>query len=264
MIKMIASDLDGTIVSQTGEISTRTREAFLAAREAGIHIVFVTGRPYRWLTPVVDAFGGLGTVICSNGAVLYDLEDDKVLWAQTIDVATAIEARDIILHHEPEATFAAETTKGLHLGAGFAETGRTLGSLGELNFRSSRMDTEGIVKFLARSPGMKVETFFATVFPEISRLLWVTHSATGVSLLEMAHMDIHKAHTLADYASRLGIKPAEIMAFGDMPNDIEMLQFVGHGYAMASGHRETLAATSLVAPPFNEDGVAQVIEGLLK
>lgn len=264
MIKMIASDLDGTIVSTTGKISPRTREAFLAAREAGIHIVFVTGRPYRWLTPIVDAFGGLGTVICSNGAVLYDLESDQVLWSQTIDAATAVQAQQIILRHEPKATFAAETTKGLHLGSGFAETGRTLGSLAELDLHSPELDAEGIVKFLARSPQMKVESFFSTVFPEISRLLWVTHSATGVSLLEMAHMDIHKAHTLADYAARLNIKPAEIMAFGDMPNDIEMLQFVGHGYAMASGHRETLEATSLIAPPFAEDGVAQVIEKLLK
>ncbi|MCW4466673.1 HAD family hydrolase [Glutamicibacter sp. MNS18] len=261
---MIASDLDGTIVSSTGKISTRTRDAFLAAREAGIHIVFVTGRPYRWLTPIVDAFGGLGTVICSNGAVLYDLENDQVLWSRTIDAATAVEAQQIILHHEPQASFAAETTKGLHLGAGFAETGRTLGSLAELDLHSPELDAEGIVKFLARSPGLAVEAFYSAVFPELSRLLWLTHSATGVSLLEMAHLQIHKANTLDEYARRLQIKPAEIMAFGDMPNDIEMLQYAGHGYAMASGHRETLAATKLIAPPFAEDGVAQVIEGLLK
>lgn len=263
MIKMIACDLDGTIVSPAGQISGRTRDAFLAAREAGIHIVFVTGRPYRWLTPIVEAFGGLGTVICSNGAVLYDLENDQVLWSQTIDIATAREAQQIILHHEPEATFAAETTKGLHLGRGFAQAGHTLGSLAELDLHSEELDAEGIVKFLARSPSLRVESFFEAVFPEVSRLLWLTHSATGVSLLEMAHPDIHKANTLDEYARRLGIKPAEIMAFGDMPNDIEMLQYVGRGYAMASGHRETLAATSLTAPPFAEDGVAQVIERLL-
>lgn len=264
MIKMIASDLDGTIVSANGKISARTRQAFLDARAAGIHIVFVTGRPYRWLTPIVDAFGGLGTVICSNGAVLYDLENDQVLWSQTIDAATAVRAQQIILHHEPQATFAAETTKGLHLGSGFAQGGRTLGSLTELDLHSPELDAEGIVKFLARSPGLRVEDFYEAVFPELSRLLWLTHSATGVSLLEMAHLDIHKANTLDEYARRLDIKPEEIMAFGDMPNDIEMLQYVGRGYAMASGHTETLAATEFLAPPFAEDGVAQVIEELLR
>ena len=264
MIKMIASDLDGTIVSGTGQISARTRDAFLAARAAGIHIVFVTGRPYRWLTPIVDAFGGLGTVICSNGAVLYDLENDQVLWAQTIDIATARQAQQIILHHEPQASFAAETTKGLHLGHGFAQAGRTLGSRAELDLHSQELDTEGIVKFLARSPGLPVEEFYQAVYPDLSQLLWLTHSATDVSLLEMAHLEIHKAHTLDEYARKLDIKPEEIMAFGDMPNDIEMLQFVGHGYAMADGHHETLAATRLTAPPFSQDGVAQVIERLLK
>ena len=93
MVKLIASDLDGTIVNRDGTISERTRAAFQAARAAGIKIVFVTGRPFRWLDPISRAFSQLGTVICSNGALLYDLEQDEVIWSRTLPAATARQAR---------------------------------------------------------------------------------------------------------------------------------------------------------------------------
>lgn len=264
MIKLIASDLDGTIVAPDGTITERTRRAFLDARAAGIHIVFVTGRPFRWLTPIIEAFGGLGTVICSNGAVLYDLEQDKIIWSRTLSAATAREAARIILTHEPQATFAAETTRGLHLGKDFADRNRTLGSQAVLDLDSDAIDEEGIVKFLARSKTMDIDDFYAAAAPELESLVSVTHSALEVSLLEMAHVDIHKAHTLDEYCRQLGITAEEVMAFGDMPNDLEMLQFAGQGYAMASGHPLALAIAQNTAPALAEDGVAQVIEGLLK
>lgn len=264
MIKLIASDLDGTIVAKDGTISDRTRQAFLAARESGIQIVFVTGRPFRWLTPIVEAFGGLGTVICSNGALLYDLEQDKVIWSRTLPASTARQAAEIILDHEPKAAFAAETTKGLHLGPGFADRHHDFGVQADLDLENPAIDAEGIVKFLARSPHLAIDDFYASVAPDLSDLLSVTHSAFDVSLLEMAHVNIHKANTLGEYCRRLGIEADEVMAFGDMPNDIQMLQFAGHGYAMASGHPQTLACAQNIAPPLASDGVAQVIEGLLK
>lgn len=264
MIKLIASDLDGTIVDREGNISERTRRAFLDARDAGIHIVFVTGRPFRWLTPIVEAFGGMGTVICSNGAVLYDLEQDRVIWSRTLTAATAKQAEQIILEHEPNAAFAAETTRGLHLGANFAEQNRTLGSQSVLDLNSEAIDQEGIVKFLARSKSLPIDDFYAAVAPELTQLLSVTHSAFGVSLLEMAHVDIHKATTLDVYCRELGISADEVMAFGDMPNDLEMLEYAGHGYAMASGHPLALATAQHTADTLEADGVAQVIEDLLK
>ncbi|MFJ2621115.1 HAD family hydrolase [Glutamicibacter sp. NPDC087344] len=263
MIKLIASDLDGTIVHHDGSISDRTRQAFLAAREAGIQIVFVTGRPFRWLTPVIEAFGDLGTVICSNGALLYDLEHDQVIWSRTLPMKTARQAAGIILRHEPQAKFAAETTKGLHLGEGFADRHHNFGIQAPLDLDSDEIDAEGIVKFLARSPWMPMDEFYAAVAPELGNLLSVTHSAFDVSLLEMAHVDIHKANTLNEYCDRLGISAHEVMAFGDMPNDIQMLQFAGHGYAMASGHPLARASARNIAPALDEDGVAQVIENLL-
>ena len=76
--KLIATDLDGTIVARYGEISKRTIQAFRDAHALGIEIFFVTGRPPRWMPEIREAFG-FGRAICGNGALLYDLLEDKVL-----------------------------------------------------------------------------------------------------------------------------------------------------------------------------------------
>ncbi|PQZ90235.1 haloacid dehalogenase [Arthrobacter sp. MYb227] len=265
-VRLIASDLDGTIIRADGTISPRTINAFLKAREHGIHIVFVTGRPFRWLTPIREAFDHLGTVICSNGAVLYDLESEKLIWSKTMDVPTLQKVKNIITAAEPGATFAAETTRGLHLESDFAESHeRELISRFEpLNLRSSELFEHGVVKFLAKSRTKNADEFLALVADKLASLVTVTHSAKDVSLLEMAHPLINKSVALADYAKGLGIVSADVAAFGDMPNDLEMLSWAGHGYAMASGHASALEAAAYRAPDVEEDGVAQIIEKILE
>lgn len=264
-VRLIASDLDGTIIREDGTISPRTIAAFQAARESGINIVFVTGRPFRWLDPLRESFGHLGTVICSNGAVLYDLEAEKMLWAQTMDVQVLQRVRDIIRRVEPGAAFAAETTRGLHLEAGFAEPHELelISRFEPLDLHATPILEQGVVKFLAKSRTRSPDEFMEAVAGSLSSLVTVTHSAKRVSLLEMAHVDINKSVALAGHAKRLGIGRGEVAAFGDMPNDIEMLSWAGHGYAMASGHPGALQAAAFRAPGVEDDGVAQVIEAIL-
>ncbi|ASN37592.1 haloacid dehalogenase [Arthrobacter sp. 7749] len=264
-VRLVASDLDGTIIRADGSISARTIEAFNRARAAGMHIVFVTGRPVRWLDPVRDAFGQLGTVICSNGAVLYDLEAQRLLSAKTIAPADLVLAQQIILRAEPGATFAAETTRGLHLGEGFAEHSQAVGTESGtlLELGSAQLQNEGVVKFLAKSRTRSADDFLDAVGDSLRHLVSVTHSAFGISLLEMAHVAVDKSVALRDYAAGLGIGPAEVIAFGDMPNDLEMLSWAGHGYAMASGHLAAIAAASYRAPGVEQDGVARVLEQIL-
>ncbi len=82
-------------------------------------------------------------------------------------------------------------------------------------------------------------------------------------MLELALPGVNKAVTLAGYAASLGIDAADVVAFGDMPNDIEMLRWAGDGYAMASGHPEAIRAAGQQAPHFDDDGVAQILEAKL-
>lgn len=264
-VRLIASDLDGTIIRADGSISGRTIEAFGAAREAGLHIVFVTGRPIRWLEPLRRAFGHLGTVICSNGAVLYDLEAEKLLSAATIAPPALLQARELILNAEPSATFAAETTLGLHLGEGFADDSEAQrhGEFQSLELGSAELHRDGVVKFLARSRTRGSDDFMAAVAQDLGHLVSVTHSALDVALLEMAHVDVNKSVALGTYAAQLGISAGQVAAFGDMPNDLQMLAWAGHGYAMASGHPAAMAAAAHRAPGVEDDGVARILEGLL-
>lgn len=82
-------------------------------------------------------------------------------------------------------------------------------------------------------------------------------------LVEIAQRGLNKGRVLADFAASLGIGPDEVAAFGDMPNDFEMLDWAGHGYVMASGLPELKDRVGRICPGFEEDGVAQIIERML-
>ncbi|MBT2551137.1 HAD family hydrolase [Arthrobacter sp. ISL-65] len=261
-MRLVASDIDGTILGHDGRISDRTVRAFHACRQAGVELVFVTGRPPRWLHPLEEQLGHTGTVICSNGAVVWDLEADKVVSAQTMAIDDIFEIRQIIKNLRPTALFAAETLTGFHLEPGFIENGSSelLSEFTPAPLASTLTAEDAVVKFLAIVREGTADDFLAEVGPAVGNLASVTHSAPTVAMLELAVPGINKAVTLADYAASLGIDAADVVAFGDMPNDIEMLRWAGHGYAMASGHPEAIRAAGQQAPHFDDDGVAQILE----
>lgn len=264
-MRLIASDLDGTIVRRDGSISERTIQAFRRARNEGVQIVFVTGRPTRWLQPIREAFDSIGSVICSNGAVVYDFETDQIIESHTIPAQDVMMTRELILNVEPEATFAAETLLQLHLEDTFPEPGdmRHLQEFRPAPLDAAQLGQEGVVKFLAKSRLLTPEDFHGLVEPHVHELVSVTHSAFNVTLLEMAHPSVNKAAALARHAESLGIPASDVIAFGDMPNDIQMLGWAGRGYAMSGGHPTALAACEFEADSVENDGVARVIEDLL-
>ena len=100
-MRLVASDIDGTILGHDGKISDRTVRAFHACRDAGVELVFVTGRPPRWLHPLQEQLGHTGTVICSNGAVVWDLEADRLVSARALELDAVFEARRIIQQLRP-------------------------------------------------------------------------------------------------------------------------------------------------------------------
>jgi Cof subfamily protein (haloacid dehalogenase superfamily) len=264
-MRLVASDIDGTILGHDGKISERTVRAFHACREAGVELVFVTGRPPRWLHPLQDQLGHTGTVICSNGAVVWDLEADRVVSAQGLDLDSVFETRRIIQQIRPSALFAAETLTGFHLEPGFIENGSSelLAEFTPAPLHSTLTAEDSVVKFLAVVREGTADEFLAEVTPAVAHLAAATHSAPNIALLELSLPGINKAVTLAEYAASLGIEAEDVVAFGDMPNDIEMLRWAGNGYAMASGHPEAIRAAGQQAPHFDDDGVAQILEAKL-
>ena len=103
--KLIGTDLDGTIVAHYGFISERTKIAFTAAHEAGIHIYFVTGRPIRWMVEIKENFN-FCIGICGNGAMLYDFINQKVLEQWLFSVENQLETIKRLRKVIPSVTFA--------------------------------------------------------------------------------------------------------------------------------------------------------------
>lgn len=264
-MRLVASDIDGTILGHDGKISDRTVRAFHACRDAGVELVFVTGRPPRWLHPLQDQLGHTGTVICSNGAVVWDLETDRVVSSRALELDAVFEVRRIIQQLRPSALFAAETLTGFHLEPGFLGTGSTalLAEFTPAPLQETLTADDAVVKFLAIVREGTADEFLAEVAPAVAHLAAATHSAPNVALLELSLPGVNKAVTLAEYAASLGVQAQDVVAFGDMPNDIEMLRWAGDGYAMASGHQEAIRAAGQQAPHFDDDGVAQILEAKL-
>jgi Cof subfamily protein (haloacid dehalogenase superfamily) len=261
-MRLVASDIDGTILGHDGKISDRTIRAFRACRAAGVELVFVTGRPPRWLHPLQDQLGHTGRVICSNGAVVWDLEADRLVSAKALELPAMFKVRQIIKDLRPSALFAAETLTGFHLEPGFIEndSSELLAQFTPAPLHTTLSPDDAVVKFLAVVREGTADEFLAEVAPAVGHLASVTHSAPTLAMLELAVPGVNKAVTLAHYADSLGIAASDVVAFGDMPNDIEMLKWAGDGYAMASGHPEAIRAAGQQAPHFDDDGVAQILE----
>lgn len=264
-IRMIASDLDGTVLGHDFRFRPRTVDAIRAAQASGIHVVFVTGRPMRWLDPLREQLDHEGVVICSNGAVVYDLSADLVVESSLFPARDAFAVMDEVAARHPGTLFAAETLEGVFTDHGWARTDRMeIGDPLVGALRERVPEGQGLVKFLAKLDTADPQEYFRALAELVAGRLSVTHSVAEAPLVEMGQKGLTKARTLEQYAAERGIRPHEVMAFGDMPNDLEMLTWAAHGYAMASGHPAVARAVGRVAPPFEEDGVAQVIEALLR
>jgi Cof subfamily protein (haloacid dehalogenase superfamily) len=262
--KLIATDLDGTIVQYDGTISERTIKAFTKAHEMGVHIYFVTGRPPRWMDEIRDAFG-FGSAICGNGAMLYDLKTSTVTEEWMISADTQTEVAKRLRQAIPPISFAIESHDYYHREKIYVPRW----DIG--------LDNVGVVRIedAIRGPAFKMlarcsdgeftsDQMLEIALPELDGLVTVTHSNAKESLLEISALGISKGQTLAKVADRLNIDSSDCISFGDNPNDFSMLEWCGRSYAMADGHPDAVKYASGVARPHREDGVAIVIEELLQ
>jgi Cof subfamily protein (haloacid dehalogenase superfamily) len=262
-MRLVASDLDGTIVRSDGTISARTLAALAACERSGVGVLFVTGRPPRWMAPVAQATGHHGVAVCGNGAVVYDLGSEQVVSTRALSAQDVLQVAEALRRVLPAAVFALETTTGYMREPAFlprheaARAART-GTLPEL----LALDPV-VVKVLCRVEDSTADPMLALARAALDGIAEPVHSNSGGSMIEIAALGVSKASTLALIAKTRKIDPADVVAFGDMPNDVPMLRWAGRGYAMADGHAEAIEAADDVAPPCEQDGVAQVLERLL-
>jgi len=256
---LVASDLDGTLLRSDGTLSDRSVAAIADCEAAGAVVVLATGRPPRWITHIGEALGHAGTAVCANGAIVYDLADERVLSSSTIDLAAA---RDIVLRVRrgwPDAVFAVETID--HLGLEPAWKVNFEPPAGTRFADALELVEVPAVKILARLVGHPEESAMRAAAAELDGLAEVTWSG-GSGLLEMSAPGVTKALALAGLAGRLGVAASAAVAFGDMPNDLDMLRWAGRGFAVANAHRSVLEAADEVVGSNDDDGVAAALEVL--
>lgn len=259
MPSLVATDLDGTLLHTDGSVSTQTRSVLANLEKSGIPVVFVTGRPIRWMDALWEHVGGHGLAICSNGAIVYDVARHEVRTALTIEPDVCLEVGRILRAAIPGTSFALEKTTGFALSEDFipraaAPTDIPRGSLEQIVDHT-------VVKLLAKHDELAPDAFWHLVEEYVGGLVTTTWSSAG-ALVEMSARGVTKAATLARVATSLGVEAADVVAFGDMPNDIDMLLWAGTSYAMENAHPSVHRIATRIAPPNDEDGVAVTLTAL--
>lgn len=257
--RLVATDLDGTLVRSDGTVSPYTADVLAQVEALGVPVVFVTGRPLRWTEEVFEYVGEHGLAVVSNGALVWDVARHRPHLERTIDPALGLEMCEVLREAVPGSAFAVETLAGIGLEPEFLERhpvpeGARRGPIGELFDQPA-------LKLLARHEDLAPQEFWDAAEQVVQGRLVITWSS-ATSLLEISAPDVTKASTLALLCADLEIDASEVVAFGDMPNDLPMLAWAGTSYAMADAHPTVTEAAGHVAPGHDEDGVARVLAGI--
>ncbi len=255
-IRLVATDLDGTLLHSDGTVTSRTRKVLTAVEELGVTVVFVTGRPIRWMDHLWEHVGGHGLAVVSNGGILYDVHSRTVRMARTIPHDVGLETAKLLRDAVPGTAFALEGLDGYGREPGFMPRHTPPPDLREGPLEE--ILDEHTVKLLARHEELDPEEFWAVVESHVGHLVTTTWSS-GDALVEMSAAGVSKASTLELVCEDRGIEASQVLAFGDMPNDLPMLQWAGTSYAMANAHPAVREVAGHVAPSHDEDGVASVL-----
>jgi len=257
---VVATDLDGTIVRSDGTVSSRTRDAVELAAAAGAVIVIVTGRPPRWMHDIAVQTGHHGLAVCANGALVYDLRTETIVESHPLGIDVARELVQALRAAIPGLGFAVETVDSEF---GHEPAYRPRWSTdGALVADIETLLSRPLAKLLARHEGLDSDALLARARAVVGdATATMTHSSRD-GLLEISAAGISKATTLAEVVARVGHVAADVIAFGDMPNDLPMLAWAGHSVAVANAHDEVLAVVDEVTASNDDDGVAIVLERL--
>jgi hypothetical protein len=263
--RLIATDLDGTFLRPDSSVSAINAAAVARAAEVGVPFVIATGRPTRWLGVLDSLAAAHPQVIVSNGGAVVDLASRQLIHQFPMDSLVALQVAADLRAAIPGISFGFET--GLGFGCEpdspsrqLSELGHHTGSLDEL------IDSLGqVIKLLGFHPDVRSEPLTVLAAEVVASRLNLTHASVSqpYGMIELTASGVSKATTLNLLCAELGIAPAEVAAFGDAPNDREMLAWAGRGYVVANGHRSMREGGFIEVPTNAADGVGRTVLELL-
>ncbi|MBT2397508.1 HAD family hydrolase [Streptomyces sp. ISL-100] len=260
--KLVATDLDGTLLRSDDTVSARTREALAAVTAAGAAHIVVTGRSVPWTRHILDDLGYEGLAVCGQGAQVYHAGEHRLLTSVTLDRQLAGLALSKIEAETGPLALAA-SRDGLDgevlVGAGYRVQE---GPLPYVAFEDpSQLWSAPLNKVYIQHPDLDDDELARIARQTVGSLVDVVMAGAGV--VELLPLGLSKATGLSLAARRLGLKAADTIAFGDMPNDIPMFGWAAHGVAMANAHDELKAVAHESTASNDGDGIAVVLEQLL-
>lgn len=266
-IKLIASDLDGTLLTDKKELSPETRKALTMAVAQGIYIVPTTGRSFESIPDMIREYPGIEYLITANGGAVYSAKEKKrvyqcILRPESVEAAIAVRKREnlvmeVVVDGIPyaEEDYVRDPLPYLatEYGAKYIKATRTPVK-DILQFATDHADELDSISFVCSYEDRnRLYTSLEDEIPDI----YVTSSVSN--LLEIGHKDAGKGRTLRWLLDRLGISPEEAMAFGDADNDSSMLEAVKYGFAMGNATENCKRSAAYVTGTNEEDGVAKAI-----
>lgn len=267
-IKLVAMDLDNTLLDSNKQISEHTQEVLKEAIRQGVFIVPATGRIFKAIPEVLRNMDGVRYALCSNGASVYDQKEDKIIYKNHLTKDTAFELFDILEKYH--------CTHDIYQnGQGYMEE-RYLRHLDEYKVsghlldlvHATRLEVEDLRKHIEEYPeGIeKVSAFFDDMDErEAARAELIKKNiATVVSSLnnniEINQFGCDKGDGLINLSKHLGLSMDEVMACGDAGNDTMMIKAAGIGVVMENGKEDVKEFADFITKTNDEDGVAYAIE----
>ncbi|MGZ5369261.1 MAG: HAD family hydrolase [Aeromicrobium sp.] len=259
--RIVATDLDGTLLRSDGSLSERTRKAIATVEDAGIETVFVTARPPRWLDGLVDAVGAHGIALCGNGAFVYDVPSRTVTEQYPLVAGLLHQLVAELREAVPGIAFAVERADGLGREDAFfygseQHESHTVDSFAALSSSS-------VGKLLGRCESLESTAFLERVLTVLDGRAELGFSGAS-GLAEITAPGVTKAAGLARWCQERGVGADDVWAFGDMPNDLPMLRWAGRSFAVGNAHEDVLAVAQHICAANDDDGVAQTLETLLQ
>jgi Cof subfamily protein (haloacid dehalogenase superfamily) len=258
-IRLVASDLDGTLLRSDDSVSERTRAAIARTVAAGIKFVLASARSADWLAPEVTRLGLGEIAICNNGALVYDIEGERALVHRPLEPETARELVGSLRQAAPGVAFGCDRPSGFTAEPAYQPLHRPPDSIPRADLPV--LLAEPITKLVLQHPDLPQAELHRLASELGAGQIEACYSGAG--LVEIASAGVTKGSALAELCAELGIDSSETIAFGDMINDIPMLEWAGRGIAVANAHAEVLAVADEVTASNDEDGVALVLEQLL-
>jgi Cof subfamily protein (haloacid dehalogenase superfamily) len=285
--RILALDVDGTLLDFDGTLRPRTVDAVARASRAGIRAILCTGRRYRRARPIALQLGLDAPIVCNSGSIIKDPVDHRTVWRADFDDALAVAVlRNFLRENQPPVIFTDRHPDLTDFIVPKFPTGRPFfddyvaqnrehaeinlavwqGSHLPLDHESFKLCMEPLFHVCAIGGRSEMLTFQQIAHERLGDRIqtYVQRSPRYVgTMCEILRHDASKWTAILHLADVWGVLPSEICAVGDDANDIPMLKGAGLGVAMGHAAADVREAADLVTGDHNEDGVAMLVDDVL-